>query len=297
MSDDRPVSAPFYTKDQLDYLADQHTEAFSRLDGKANPGFSAWKFAAYYLGKEVRFEWLSNNGSVLGLSSFTAGTRVPIYVPEENSVEWQELGPDTILLSKLFEDAFLDPGKARFTLMHDCAHHLLHTPYFQKKAAAGEKTPVAYSIQRDRDQELLEGRSAWNDHDRIEWQANYLASALLMPEQRVSAVLEKKGYKDAYFEQVMAGYSETTAYNQLINRLAGAFRVSPIVAKIRLDKRGFECLPDLRKPKPDPWLDWTPELKKPARMSKEERRLERIERALEKRRNKEMDLLFFSGMY
>ena len=76
MSDGRPVSAPFYSKDQLDYLGEQHAEAFSRLDGKANPGFSAWKFAVYYMGKEVRFEWLSNNGSVLGLSSFTAGSRI-----------------------------------------------------------------------------------------------------------------------------------------------------------------------------------------------------------------------------
>ena len=290
MNENLPVSAPFYAKDQLDYLADQHTEAFSRYDGKEDPGFSAWKFAAYYLGKEVRFEWLSNNGSVLGLSSFSAGTRVPIYLPEENGLEWQELGPDTILLSKLFEDAFLDPGKARFTLMHECAHHLLHTPYFQKKAAEGERTAVAYSIQSDRDQKLLERRTPWTDHDRMEWQANYLASALLMPEKRVSAVLEKKGYKDAYFEQVMDGYSESTAYNQLISRLAGAFRVSTIVAKIRLDKRGFERLPDLRKPKPDPWLEWTPEPKKPARMSKEERRLERIGLDWEKRRNKEKDL-------
>lgn len=290
MNESRTMSAPFYSKDQLEYLADLHTEAFSRYDGKEDPGFSAWKFAAYYLGKEVRFEWLSNNGSVLGLSSFSAGARVPVYLPEENGIEWQILGSDTILLSKLFEDAFLNPGRARFTLMHECAHHLLHTSYFQKIEAAGQKTAVAYSIQYDRDQAMLEGMNAWTDHDRMEWQANYLASALLMPEKRVSLVLEKKGYKDTYFEQVMAGYAETTAYNQLINRLAGAFRVSPIVAKIRLDKRGFERLPDLRKPKLDPWLDWTPELKKPARMSKEERRLERIERALEKRRNKEMDL-------
>ena len=290
MIDDRPVSAPFYTKNQLDYLADQHTEAFSRLDGKANPGFSAWKFAAYYLGKEVRFEWLSNNGSVLGLSSFTAGTRVPIYVPEENSVEWQELGPDTILLSKLLEDAFLNPGRARFTLMHECAHHLLHTPYFQKIEAARQKTAVAYSIQYDRDQAMLEGMNAWTDIDRMEWQANYLASALLMPEKRVSLVLEKKGYKDTYFEQVMAGCAESTAYNQLINRLAGAFRVSTAVAKIRLEKRGFERLPDLHKPKPNLWSDWIPPPQKPARMSKEERRLERIELALEKRRNKEKDM-------
>lgn len=290
MNDSRPVAAPFYTKDQLDYLGEQHAEAFSRLDGKEDPGFSAWKFAAYYLGKEVRFEWLSNNGSVLGLSSFTAGTRVAIYLPEENNFEWQELGPDTILLNKLFEDAFLNPGRARFTLMHECAHHLLHTSYFQRITAAGGKTAVAYSIQYDCDQEMVEGKSSWTDNDRMEWQANYLAGAMLMPEMRVSTVLEKKGYKDAYFEQVMAGYSESTAYNQLINRLAGAFRVSPIVAKIRLDKRGFERLPDLRKPKPDPWLEWTPEPKKSARMSKEERRLERIGLAWEKRRNKEKDL-------
>ena len=289
MSEARTVRAPYYSKDQLEYLADQHTEAFSRYDGKEDPGFSAWKFAAYYLGKAVRFEWLCNNGDVMGLSSFTAGTRVPIYIPEENSLEWQELGPDTILLNKLLEDAFLDPGKARFTLMHECAHHLLHQPYFQQIAAAGERTAVAYSIQRGRDQGLLEEKGPWTDDDRIEWQANYLASALLMPEKRVSAVLEKKGYKDAYFEQVMGGYSETTAYNQLINRLACAFRVSTTVVKIRLEKRGFERLPDLRKPKPDPWLDWIPESKKPARMSKEERRLEQIGLAWEEERNKEKD--------
>ena len=51
MSEARTVRAPYYSKDQLEYLADQHTEAFSRYDGKEDPGFSAWKFAAYYLGK------------------------------------------------------------------------------------------------------------------------------------------------------------------------------------------------------------------------------------------------------
>ena len=290
MNENQPMSAPFYAKDQLEYLADQHTEAFSRYDSKEEPGFSAWKFAAYYLRNTVRFEWLSNNGSVLGLSSFSAGTRIPIYLPEENGIEWQILGPNTILLSKLFEDAFLDPGRARFTLMHECAHQLLHQPYFQKKAAAGDRTAVAYSVQRDGDQTLLEEQKTWTDYERIEWQANYLASALLMPEKRINTVLEKKGYKDAYFEQVMAGYSETSAYHQLINRLANAFRVSAPVARIRLEKRGFEHLPDLRKPKPNPWSEWIPPPQKPTRMSKEERRLERIELALEKRRNKENDL-------
>ena len=103
---------PVMSKDQLEYIADQHTLSFGRYDGKEDPGFSAWKFAAYYLKKTVRFEWLSNDGCILGLSSFARGTRIPVYLPDENGMDWLELGPNTILLSKMFEDSFIYPGKS-----------------------------------------------------------------------------------------------------------------------------------------------------------------------------------------
>jgi len=280
------TGVPVLSKHELEYLADQHTQAFSRYDGKDNPGFSAWKFAAHYLGKTVRFEWLSNDGCILGLSSFANGTKVPVYLPEEQRVNWLELGPDTILLSKTLEDSLLDPGKPRFTLMHECAHHLLHKRYFQRKAASGSGEVIAYSLQRDEERAFTHENIVWTDEDRIEWQANYLASALLMPEKRVDRILVEKGYQEDYFQHVLAGSSERAAYQQLISRLARAFKVSMKAAKIRLEALGFERLPDLQIRKPDPWLQYIHEPKK-GRITKEERREERIALAWEKKRIKE----------
>lgn len=277
---------PILSKQELEYIADQHTESFSRYDGKEAPGFSAWKFAAHYLGKMVRFEWLSNDGCILGLSSFAKGTKIPVYLPDKNGMDWLELGPDTILLSKTFEESLLDPGKPRFTLMHECAHHLLHKGYFQRKAASGSGVAVAYSLQKDEDKAFTQEKKVWTDEDRIEWQANYLASALLMPDKRVNRILEERGYQEDYFQHVLARSSERGAYRQLITRLASAFKVSMTVAKIRLEALGFERLPDLQIRKPDPWLQCMPEPKK-VRMTKEERREERIELAWEKKRIKE----------
>lgn len=277
---------PVLSKHELEYLADQHTQSFNRYDGKDDPGFSAWKFAAHYLGKAVRFEWLSNDGCILGLSSFANGTKVPVYLPEEQRINWLVLGPDTILLSKTLKDSFLDPGKPRFTLMHECAHHLLHKRYFQRKAASGSGEAIAYSLQRDEERAFTQLETAWTDEDRIEWQANYLAGALLMPGKRVDRILVERGYQEDYYQHVLAGSSERAAYQQLSSRLACTFKVSMTAAKIRLDALGFERLPDLQIRKPDPWLQYLPEPKK-ARMTKEERREERIALAWEKKRIKE----------
>lgn len=278
---------PVMSKDQLEYIADQHTLSFGRYDGKEDPGFSAWKFAAYYLKKTVRFEWLSNDGCILGLSSFSKGTKIPVYLPDENGMDWLELGPNTILLSKMFEDSFIYPGKPRFTLMHECAHHLLHKGYFQRKAASGSGGAVAYSLQKDEERLFTREKKIWTDEERIEWQANYLASALLIPGKRLDRVLDERGYQEDYFHHVLARSSEPAAYRQLTSRIACAFKVSLTVAEIRLKALKFERLPDLRIPKPDPWACYYGEPKK-KRMTKEERQWEKAERSWEKAREREL---------
>lgn len=277
---------PILGKRELEHLAEGHTKSFSRYEGKDNPGFSVWKFAAYYLGKKVGFEWLSNDGCVLGLSSFVEGTSVPVFDPDTNRVRWRNLEADTILLSKTLENMPFAPGKPRFTLMHECAHHLLHKGYFQSRAAAGSGKAVAYSLQRDNERVCVQEKKAWTDEERMEWQANYLASALLMPESRVERVLEQRGYKEDYFQHVLARSPESGAYRQLLSGLAFEFRVSMTVARIRIEGLGFERFPDLTIRKPDPWFQYQPEPKK-KRMTKEELEQERIEIAWEEKRIKE----------
>lgn len=205
-----------------------------------------------------------------------------MYDPDKQTVNWQDLGPDTILLSRTLEHLSLEPGKPRFTLMHECAHHLLHKRYFQRKAASGSGKAIAHSIQRDQIIVPTQEKRAWTDEDRIEWQANYLASALLMPESRVNRVLIEKGYQEDYFQHVLAGSSEATVYQQLITRLASIFRVSMTTAKIRLEAVGFERLPDLQVRRPNPWNQYWPDQPK-IRMTKEERREEKVELGWEKK--------------
>lgn len=278
---------PSIGKPELEYLAEEQMKAFARFDGKDDLDFKVWKFAAFFLRKKVSFEWLSNDGCILGLSSFVDGTPIPVYDPEEHTVKWKDLEADTILLSKDLENPFVCLSKPRFTLMHKCAHHLLHTGYYRHKAAAGSGKQVAYSIQKDKE-EFSMGKQPWTDDDRLEWQANYFASALLMPESRVDRVMKESGWQDEYFKYVMASYSERSVFHELIGKLAWAFGVSPRMVEIRLDALKFERLPDLRPVKPDPWVDlFNPPKKK--RMTKEEREWERVELSWERARERDME--------
>ena len=132
------------------------------------------------------------------------------------------------------------------------------------------------------------GKQPWTDDDRLEWQANYFASALLMPESRVDRVMKESGWQDEYFKYVMASYSERSVFHELIGKLAWAFGVSPRMVEIRLDALKFERLPDLRPVKPDPWVDlFNPPKKK--RMTKEEREWERVELSWERAREREIE--------
>lgn len=245
--------APVLSRKQLEEIANAHIRSFIRFDGKDDPKFSAWKFAVHYLGKKVRFEWLSNEGVYLGLSVFSDHTPVPVYIPETGKVSLQEVGKDTILLDKTLAAISPDSSsRPRFTLMHECAHQILHRDYFLRQNLEGNSCGIAYSLQKREDVpgDAAKPKREWTDEDWLEWQANYLAGALLMPSHRVRRFLEESILISEYRDRVRTKQPEEAAYRYLVRGLAGAFRVSPVTAGIRLDQIGFTRLPDqaMRKP-------------------------------------------------
>jgi hypothetical protein len=85
----------------------------------------------------VRFEWLSNNAFILGVSVFTDHTTIPLYVPEDDKFTCADFDKDTILLDKtLGGEPIASISKPRFTLMHECAHQLLH------QGSGGQSPPL-----------------------------------------------------------------------------------------------------------------------------------------------------------
>ena len=247
---------PILSKDDMESIADSKMKEFHSIDGSDEPSFSVWKFATRYLKKQVRFEWLSNNGSILGLSVFSNGTRLPFYIPEEDDLDWRIVDGNTILLDRSLEQAGqVSIHRPRFVLMHECAHQILHANYYRSLALKLKPKAAAYSIQKSSEPEnrFNDRKKSWEDLDWIEWQANYLAAALLMPKFMIDYVHQESMALISYKDKVRLHYSEYLAYQSLILETARYFRVSPIVAKLRLESISFERMEDRSSPRIDPY--------------------------------------------
>ena len=244
---------PILSKEQLEKIGEAHTSMYARLCGERETRLSTWKFAVHYLGKKVRFEWLSHNGAVLGASVFSDKKPVPIYLPDKDDVEWPNLEVGTILLDKALEVKKDAPyallSRPRFTLMHECAHFILHGEYYRRKAEGGQEAAVAYSVQHK--QEIKESRREFQtDLEWTEWQASYLAGVLLMPRSKVLRVLQDTILLEDYNASVGNRHPESDAFRLMVDRLSWIFQTSSQTAQLRLAQIGFKRRFETR---PDPW--------------------------------------------
>ena len=196
-------------------------------------------FVEFYLGLHVEYKRLSYSRKVLGLTAFNEGyvqvyddntaQPVPLYVQAGTVIV------DTSLLQKRNE------SRLRFTLMHEASHWLLH-----QKAISAEN--IFFSNEKYDNQYLAakEGRidysrlqSERNDSERMERQADFLASALLMPRPAMRVAYRK--YFDYYSQRPTrivrgTGFWHDSHAVQLPQYIAKLFNVSKRAALIRLEK-------------------------------------------------------------
>ncbi|MCD8334946.1 MAG: recombinase family protein [Clostridiales bacterium] len=158
--------------------------------------------AKEYLNLNVTFANLSQDGSILGLTTYA-----------DTQFEFIQTGCSRILPLKrnqiVLDSSFIQPGnvrrmcgRRRFTLAHECAHQIL----FQLEKDESKPTHRrAYAERRVHTPRSLKTHEDWN-----EWQANALGAAILIEEtlKRHEAILDKmandRGYCIAktYYEVV-----------------------------------------------------------------------------------------------
>lgn len=136
-----------------------------------------------------------------------------------------------------------DIHKFNFTLAHELGHLALHRNLKIKYDSQDENNEEETIIDYNSKKELK------TDSDWMEWQANYYASALLMPKEIFKTAL--------VFEQRNLGISRTgtiyvdnqscnqQAFFQLINLLSQRFEVSKSAVEYRLQK--LKLVDDKRK--------------------------------------------------
>ena len=186
------------------------------------------QFARDYLGLEVSFAKLSQDGSICGVTAY-ADTECRI--EEGGEARILRLRQNQVIL----DESFIQPGqvrklcgKRRFTLAHECAHQLLYQCASDDAKVAFRGKYAAHTAYSMRD---LKTREDWN-----EWQANALGAAILMPQKEIDLAMWRyaKGRKLTDYEGKFT-YSDRLALSLVCQSLG----VSGSAAVIRLRQLGY----------------------------------------------------------
>jgi Zn-dependent peptidase ImmA (M78 family) len=241
-----------YSLSQVPYLTDEALDNYAEAVVKdAMPKalhsptvLDVGRFIEFYLGLKVEYKRISAAGvkkEILSIIAFNAGfvqvyddagiTAQPLYV--ENGT--------VIIDPRLMQKRSLP--RRRFTFMHEGSHWLMHRKAFGKDNPFGTpgKFENQYLAAKEGRIDYIRSQKERSDNDRIERQADFLASALLMPkttlrmafadffrcfEEKPRAIVRGRSKKDDDFACMLPRY------------IAKLFGVSQRAALIRLEKLG-----------------------------------------------------------
>jgi len=215
---------PYIEKDEFDDIAkdilqDHCPEVFSQ----ARP-LPIDKLVAG-LGLQVKYVHLSDDLAYLGQICFTPGL-VDIYRPETDEYVQEEFDEGDILIDP---QVAVQRNKASsdFTIVHECVHNCLHAPHYQLKLALGRsKMAVAHRCPT----EYEKRKRSWTKEDRMEWQADAIAGAILMP--RPTFIQQAKMAREN-FKQIF-GDNHCLLFEMLVEDMARVYRVSKAAASLRI---------------------------------------------------------------
>lgn len=135
------------------------------------------RFLEQYLHVTMDYKFLTHCRLYLGMTVFSDTDKVPVYNPEKDQAEYISCKARTVILDNCLLDESQEHRYA-FTGAHEGSHVILHPDYFDAQKARAIYEPPIMQCQAE---ERRSGRSGRTDRDWLEWQADTLGAALLMP--------------------------------------------------------------------------------------------------------------------
>lgn len=187
---------------------------------------------------------LSRDESILGLISFRKQT-LPIF---DENLSYKILPVD---LGNIVIDSRLKrvPTRYRFTETHEAAHWMMHRTFYEnpnKRDYIFRHTGFSYVACKKDPKEYgrKNPKEAETDDEWVEWQADNMSGALLMPRETflvaVKLIMKECGYVEP---RIVSGQRDPRKYI-VIERLANIFQVSKRSVKIRLRTLGIYVEPE-----------------------------------------------------
>lgn len=190
-----------------------------------------YHFLENYLRLKVDYQNLSNDQSVLGMTTFSSG-RCFVWDNARQNQYWIDVKEGTVLIDNFLLET-LNEGRERFTVSHECGHQILHKNYFSE-----ENNNLYRSIVCNRETiGQVKASSHWTSRDWVEWQANTFASALLMPAATVTELFCQKSCLTPNSKRFPL--EPTFDTEAIVRTMANIFNVSIQAMKIRLEKLSF----------------------------------------------------------
>ncbi|MCL2821566.1 MAG: ImmA/IrrE family metallo-endopeptidase [Oscillospiraceae bacterium] len=183
-------------------------------------------FASSYLRLQVKYTRLSDYGKVLGLTTY-ADTDIilnrycnkdKIFVPAKTILIDESLSPPGIW--NIYDKA---SKQRQFTIAHECAHQILYRRMPEDERKAFDKK---YSKRTMTIQELT------TVEDWLEWQANALAAALIMPKKYIELLLGNR-------QLFRFGNRMNKTDNLLFRNIGNRLGVSQLALTLRLKQLGY----------------------------------------------------------
>ncbi len=222
---------PILSKKEINAIGENFVRDF-QPDILKNPApIDIEYFIEFYLGMKTDYQCLSHNGIYLGMTVFNDTNRVIIYSPATKRAEYHQAKARTVIIDPLLLEEN-QQHRLRFTLGHEGAHDILHSTYFsydpnQQSMFDDELFAPMIQCRVDNTCPRTE-RGLWDDHDWMEWQANALSSAILMPESAVRLLA------DAHDKRAGRRHNTAIERSLLVQKMVNAFDVSSEAALYRL---------------------------------------------------------------
>lgn len=214
---------PYIRKNQFDNIA---LEILKKYYPKALQGSKVDPFEfATALGlnlKEVKFKNKNQLGRIFFEDSKVKKSNGEIRVIKANTIEYSK---DT--------DLFKFSNSLNFTIMHECCHYILHKKAFQLERLFN-KNAKSISCMNDGTGKT-EAKSS--PIDWMEWQANRLASRLLMPKKQF---INKVESLLSYYRLTFKTNDLLDYYEKIMYDLKFYYDVPVESVKIRLVELGYE---------------------------------------------------------
>ena len=200
---------PILSKAEIDAIGERFVQDF-QPEVLTNPSpVDIEGFIEFYLGMTPDYQYLSHNGVYLGMTVFNDTNKVPVFDPATNRAEYISAKARTVIIdNRLLDES--QRHRYRFTLGHEGGHDMIQ-------------------CRVDNGMTNKSDTRKWDDHDWMEWQANHLSAAVLMP--KCSVDLLARSSKDKL--------KTPTSRAILIAKMSDCFDVSIQAATNRLKDLGY----------------------------------------------------------